>query len=55
METHRRLAPCPAALEDRALGPSTGIEVEIEEKEVCGHDREEEGGLELGSLGCLHR
>lgn len=45
METHRRLAPCPAALEDRELGPSTGIEVEIEEREVCGHDRGEEGGL----------
>lgn len=52
METHRRLAPCPAALEDRELGPSTGIEVEIEEREVCGHDR---GGLEFWSLGCLHR
>lgn len=36
METHRRLAPCPAALEDRELGPSTGIEVEIEGREECG-------------------
>lgn len=33
METHRRLAPCPAALEDRELGPSTGIEVKIEDRE----------------------
>lgn len=48
METHRRLAPCPAALEDRELGPSTGIEVEIEEREVCGHGRG--GGRRLGVL-----
>lgn len=33
METHRRLAPCPAALEDRELGPSTGKEVKIEDRE----------------------
>lgn len=33
METHRRLAPCPAALEDRELGPSTGIELKIEDRE----------------------
>lgn len=32
METHRRLAACPAALEDGKLGPSTGTEVEIEAK-----------------------
>lgn len=31
METHQRLAPCPAALEDRELGPSTGMEEEIED------------------------
>lgn len=48
METHRRLAPCPAALEDRELGPFTGIEVEIEEREVCGHD-----GGEAWSFGHL--
>lgn len=53
METHRRLAPCPAALEDRELGPSTGIEVEIEEEEVCGHDRS--GGSEFWLFGYLHR
>lgn len=51
METHRRLAPCPAALEDRELGPSTGIEEEIEEREVCGHDRG--GRREAWSLGHL--
>lgn len=31
METHQRLAPCPAALEDRERGPSTGMEEEIED------------------------
>lgn len=48
METHRRLAPCPAALEDRELGPSTGIGVEIEDREDCGQNQ----GLE-GSFGHL--
>lgn len=41
METHRRLAPCPAALEDRELGPSTGREGKIEDKEDCGHNQGE--------------
>lgn len=51
METHRRLAPCPAALEDRELGPSTGIEVKIEDREewveIMG------GGGGVGSFGHL--
>lgn len=51
METHRRLAPCPAALEDRELGSSTGIEAETEDREECGHNRTGEGGLEFWSLG----
>lgn len=42
METHQRLAPCPAALEDRKLGPSTGMEEEIEDR--GGRDRDQEGG-----------
>lgn len=42
METHRRLAPCPAAVEDGKLGPSTRIEGEIEDRE--GRDHNQEGG-----------
>lgn len=51
METHRRLAPCPAALEDRKLGPSTGIQGEKE-----GRDHDQDGGrcLALATFVCLH-
>lgn len=47
METHRRLAPCPAALEDGKLGPSTGIEGEIEDRRG---PRSESGGRKLFSF-----
>lgn len=43
METHRRLALCPAALEDGKLGPSTRIEVEREDRKGRGHNQE--GGV----------
>lgn len=39
METHRRLAPCPAALEDGRPGPSTGMEGEIEERKKKNRNR----------------
>lgn len=41
METHRRLAPCPAALEDGELGPSSRIEGEIEDRKGLDHNQEE--------------
>jgi len=34
METHRRLAPCPAALEDGKLGPSVEMEGEKEDRKA---------------------
>lgn len=46
MGTHQRLAPCPAALEDRELGPSTGMEEEIEDS--GGRDGVEEGERRYG-------
>lgn len=46
METHQRLAPCPAALEDRELGPSTGMEEEIEDS--GGRDGVREGERRYG-------
>lgn len=54
METHHRLAPCPAALEDGELGPSTGIEGEIEDREGRDHNQEEGRCLVLFTYVCLH-
>lgn len=54
METHRRLAPCPAALEDRKLGPSTGIEGEIEDRKGRDHNQEEGNCLVFVTCVCLH-
>lgn len=48
METHQRLAPCPAALEDRERGPSTGMEEEIEDSR--GRDGVGEGERRCGHL-----
>lgn len=39
METHRRLAPCPAALEDGKLGPSTKMEEGIENRKHQDHNQ----------------
>lgn len=54
METHRRLAPCPAALEDGKLGPSTGIEGEIEDRKGRDHNQEGESCLVFVTFVCLH-
>lgn len=53
METHHRLAPCPAALEGRKLGPSTGIQGEKKEDRE-GRDHNQEGGrcLVLANFVC---
>lgn len=54
METHRWLAPCPAALEDGELGPSTGIEGEIEDGKGRDHNQEGESCLVSVTFVCLH-
>lgn len=54
METHRRLAPCPAALEDGELGPSSGIEGEIEDRKGLDHNQEEGSCLVSVTFVCLH-
>lgn len=54
METHRRLAPCPAALEDGKLGPSTKMEEGIDNREGQDHNQERESCLVFVTFVCLH-
>lgn len=53
METHRWLAPCPAALEDGKLGPSTEMEGEIEDSKAEILARKKKKEAERGRESCL--